>query len=449
MFKGLKIVSLLIGLVLLSQATPSLAQANPPLTIKIMTLNLHNGKDAQKQPNLTRLAGLIASEQPDILALQEVQRQQLENLKIPGYRGVSGPNANYIFFRFGNALLTRHQILYHRHHYLPSQKEQRGVDEVAIAVKGQVLRVLNTHIGLGRQEQQRQIDELARISSYLPGPLLITGDFNLEPTNRLLAGLAFQEVSLALGQYYKTFPAWQPTYLLDQIWCSHHFSILRAKPLAWDGSDHLPVVATLALTVPGPFPLQPVVIPDPTLTHNPLLPDIGLAQPRLSLALAKEASAANQQSWSGWVEVPFAKRLRFTAGYQNAQTQLAATYLKIIDLRDYFSYVGIRGKAEWGFTVASYSKRSRPWLEWSQYYRWSNRWGSKFILANGDQKPAVAWEQSYLPNQRTRLMLGIDSAAQFQAGIAYAPNRQLVLEVKLVKNKTATQYVLGWEHRFG
>ncbi len=442
--------SITIGIILVFlfalMLNTSLAENPGAPTLKIMTLNLHNGKDTDNQRNFTRFAELVAAEQPDIIALQEVQKKDLKYLNLPGYHSIAGPNANYAFFRFGNALLTRHPIVYHRHHYLPSQKEQRGVDEVAIEIKGQYLRVLNTHIGLGRDEQQRQIDEISRISRYLPGPLLITGDFNLEPSHQLLTGFNFNEVSSGLAAY-KTFPAKQPKYHLDQIWYNDHWQPVDARPVAWHGSDHLPVLAVLALKTAATVPAEPVAIPDPTLRHNPLLPDVGDHPFQTVLTFGRNNS---DNHWAGFVATPLYNGFHLNAGYNGNDPELAISYLKTIDLRDYYSLAGMRGKAEWDFSAAT-AFQGKPWLEWRQYYRWSDRWGSRILLATGGPRPDWGWEQYYLPVGKLRLMAGVNADSDFIAGVAVTPGKRQVVEVQYIESqsgKHGNEYRINWEYRF-
>jgi endonuclease/exonuclease/phosphatase family metal-dependent hydrolase len=426
--------------------TPTRARAETAnLTIKVMTLNLHNGKDSNQLSNFDRFAQLVALEQPDVISLQEVQVKHLNLLQSAGYQAIAGPNANHAFFRFGNALLTRHKIIYHRHHYLPSQKEQRGVDEVLLDLGGSSLRVLNTHIGLGQTEQQRQIDEIVRICGYLTGPLIITGDFNFEPTSKLLAGFPLREVSAVLGGY-KTFPAKRPRYQIDQIWYSPEFFPLKARPLNWDGSDHLPVMASLVLKTTTVLPRDPVAIPDPTLRHNPLLPDVGDISPQITLSGLHNPSAGHK-AVSGALEVPLTRRYRLTCGYDGTDLFLGFTYKQTIDLRDYFSLAGVRGKAEWNFTVAG-SDADDLWLEWRQYYRWSNRWGSNIMLSNQEDQPHCLWEQDYLPREKFRLQFGADSDFHLRAGIAFSPDQRQVFKVQYLQTDDDDQYRFGWECRW-
>jgi endonuclease/exonuclease/phosphatase family metal-dependent hydrolase len=433
---------IILSCFLLFWQRPASAAADQPALFKVITLNLHNGADAGGQSNLERFAKFVTDQQPDIIALQEVQPKLIKKLKIPGYRFITGPNANYIPFYFGNALLTRRPILYHRHHYLPSQKEQRGVDEVAIEVNGQTLRVLNTHIGLGREEQRRQIGELVRISGYLPGPVIITGDFNLEPANPLLREFPFREVNAAEVPY-KTFPAWQPQYQIDQIWYNDYLELRAARALPWDGSDHLPVTASLVLKNGSAETAGPVPIPDLTLQHNPLLPDVGEAKAKIGLTLSRSP----EDSLTGAIELPFEKRFLIRAASDGENSELALGYRQNIDLRDYYSLAGIRGKAQWDWAVAS-DLKGQAWLEWDQYYRWSNLWGTRLTLASGNQKPACSWEQYYLPTPKLRISAGYDSASEFRAGMAVTPGKRQVIQIQYRRGDSAEKYSLGWEYWF-
>jgi endonuclease/exonuclease/phosphatase family metal-dependent hydrolase len=437
-----KRVLIILSCLVISGQTLASASTTPTVALKVITLNLHNGKDARGERNLERFTQFVIAEQPDIIALQEVQPKDLKRLELPGYRVITGPNANYIPFYFGNALLTRRPILYHRHHYLPSQKEQRGVDEVAIAMNGQTLRVLNTHIGLGREEQRRQIRELVRISGYLPGPVLITGDFNLEPSNPLLREFPFREVSAAEVPY-KTFPAGQPKYQIDQIWYNDYLKLREARALRWDGSDHLPVTASLLLTNGAAVTAGPIPIPDLTLQHNPLLPDVGGAETKIGLTL----SHSPEDSLTGIIELPFKKHFLIRAGSDGENSELALGYRQNIDLRDYYSLRGVRGKAQWDWAVAS-DLSGQAWLKWDQYYRWSNLWGTRLILAGGEQKPACSWEHYYLPTPKLRISAGYDSASEFRAGLAFTPGKRQILQVQYRRGDSVEKYSLGWEYWF-
>lgn len=406
--------------------------------ITVMTLNLHNGRDSAGRSNLNRFLELIAAKEPDIIALQEVERGHLKSFEAAGYQIISGMNANLPFFRFGNVVLTKHKVLYHRHHYLPSQREQRGLNEVAIEIKGRYFRLLNTHLGLGRAEQIRQLNEIRRIADYLKGPLLIVGDFNLEPSNQLLKDFQFQQVG-AVFPLPKTFPAHNPRYLIDLIWYSRHWLPVEAEVIHWDGSDHLPVLSRLVFTDPQFIPLEKVEIPDLTKEYNPLLPDIGGTRYRLN-AIGIGNSDSEEINGNGTL---YLKNLSFAVESTAEQRIFSVGVSKRIDLRDYASLWGIRGKAEWSFRVSTVSGEA-PWLTWDQYYRWSNRWGTKISGSNGPG-PELKIEQMYLPLEKLRYRVGMDNKHGLMLGIALSPDKKQVFEVARFYKGEDYYWSLSWE----
>ena len=403
-----------------------------------MTLNLHNGRDMAGRSNLDSFLELIAEKQPDIIALQEVERRHLKSFAAAGYKIISGMNANLPFFRFGNVILTKNKVLYHRHHYLPSQREQRGLNEVAVEIKGRYFRILNTHIGLGRAEQMGQLNEIVRIADYLKGPLLIVGDFNLEPSNQLLKDFRFQQIGAAYP-LPKTFPTHNPRYQIDLIWYSRHWRPIEAEVIDWDGSDHLPVFSRFVFTEPHFTPLAKVEIPDLTKKYNPLLPDIGGVRYQLKVTGSKK-SASKEIDGEGTL---YLNDILFKVESAHDQPWFSIGLTKKLDLRDYASLWGVRGQGEWSFYLSAASQEE-PWLTWDQYYRWSNRWGTKITGTNGPG-PGFKIEQIYLPWDKLRYRLGIDSQHGYSLGIAFSLDKKGVLEIARFYDDQEHYWSLSWE----
>lgn len=428
---------LILTLVVLLSIQPLYADEEE-LAITIMTLNLHNGKDSVGESNLGRFLELTAERQPDIIALQEVERRHLQSFEAAGYQIIAGMNANLPRFRFGNVILTKHKVLYGRHHYLPSQREQRGVNEVAVEIRGRYFRVLNTHIGLGQMEQRQQLNEIMRIAGYLKEPLLITGDFNLEPSNQLLTDFRFQHVG-SIFPLPKTFPVHNPRYQIDLIWYSRHWQPVEAEVLDWDGSDHFPVLARLVLVEPHFIPLAKVEIPDITRENNPLLPDIGGTHYQLK---ATGSKYGNSTEINGGGRL-YLDHLLFEIESGNEQPSVSVGVVKQIDLRDYASLWGVRGQGQWSLSVSTASEEE-PWLTWDQYYRWSKRWGTKISSSNGPG-PELSIEQSYLPWDKLRYRLGVDNDHGFSLGIAVSPDQKQVFELAHFHSEPENYWSLSWE----
>lgn len=411
--------------------------AGEPLSITVMTLNLHNGRDSAGESNLERFLELIAAKQPDIIALQEVERRHLKSFETTGYQIISGMNANLPFFRFGNVILTRHKVVYHRHHYLPSRREQRGLNEVAVEIEGRYFRILNTHIGLGWAEQIQQLNEIMRIADCLNEPLLIVGDFNMEPSNKLLKDFRFQQIGSAFS-LPKTFPTNNPRSQIDLIWYSRHWRPVEAEALAWNGSDHLPVVSRLVFIEPYFVPLAKVEIPDLTKEYNPLLPDIGGT--RYKLHLTGVNNGASKEIGGGGRF--YLKNVSFGIDSNNNEQSFSAAIEKNIDLRDYASLWGVRGKAQWSFK-ASKTPDQDPWLTWEQYYRWSNRWGTK-ILTNNGPEPELQIEQMYLPSEKLRYRLAMDIDNGYAIGVAVTPSKNQVFELQRFRENEEYHWSMSW-----
>lgn len=347
-------------------------------------------------------------------------------------------NANLPLYRFGNVVLTRHKVVYDRHLYLPSQLEQRGLNEVAIEIKGRYFRVINTHIGLGWTEQLQQLNELIRISNYLHGPLLIMGDFNLEPTNKLLKNFPFQQIGADFS-LPKTFPTYNPCYLIDLIWYSEHWRPVEAEVLDWDGSDHFPVISRLEFVEPYYNSLAKVEIPDLTKKRNPLLPDIGVTKYQLILA-AINNSATEEIRGGG---IFYHKNVSLGIESDNEEPIFSVSIDKHFDLRDYASLWGIRGKAQWSFKVSD-TPDQNPWLTWEQYYRWNDHWGTKITTINEAVKPDFAIDQMYLPSEKLRYRLALDNDQGFTTGIALSPDKKQVFEIQRGRKNDEYYWSLSW-----
>ena len=220
--------SLLFALSMLGLASAPALALDRPLQVNVMTLNLHNGRNAAGADNIESLLRLVAEERPDLIALQEVEDSVLTRLKNSGYQIIHKGNANLGWFRFGNALLTKHPIARHRHYYLPSQLEQRGLLEVAVNFNGTIVRVFNTHLGLSHDDGNISGGRHPHPGSC-HGPLYSHGDFNVEPAKLFteltaLATEAGATLPLVIIPHRATL---RPTGL---IWYSRHWQAVRAAP---------------------------------------------------------------------------------------------------------------------------------------------------------------------------------------------------------------------------
>jgi endonuclease/exonuclease/phosphatase family metal-dependent hydrolase len=167
---------------------------------------------------------------------------------------------------YGNALLTRLPILdVQRHNISVTWREPRGALDVTLEAGGGPLRVLATHLGLGRYERRLQTLQLARlVDAGDPAvPCLVLGDLNeWLPASRHLAWLHRR---LGHTSPPPSFPSRWPFLRLDRLWLRPAAALdalqVHASPLARVASDHLPVrarfdTARLRIASGGHGPLE-------------------------------------------------------------------------------------------------------------------------------------------------------------------------------------------------
>ena len=195
----------------------------------ILSWNIQNGKGCDGIVSLERIADVVQGMcEPDVICLQEVTRglsygddqmapdqpAQLAEL-FSGYELVFGAAVDAIGddnrrWQFGNLTLSRLPILSAFCHPLPQPAEPgirhmpRQATEVCVAVDGNTLRVINTHLEFHSQRQRLeqivrlravQIDVAANVHSppvfddlgpyrRIDRPLdcVVCGDFNMGPS---------------------------------------------------------------------------------------------------------------------------------------------------------------------------------------------------------------------------------------------------------------------------
>jgi endonuclease/exonuclease/phosphatase family metal-dependent hydrolase len=228
-----------------------------PMKLRVLSYNIKYCRGMNGKVSLTAVASTIASTQPDLVGLQEVDyfnpRSAFadQTAKLGSRLGmyhIYGPNVTWGgVARFGNAVLSRYPIVYSENYLLPSQGEQRGLLRVEIKLAGQPVVFLSTHLGLNHQERLQQVDKIMAVTGGVCGPLLLAGDFNSRPDSEEVARVQSVLQAGDLTGAGLTFPADQPQYKIDYIFYSHHWSLTETKVFGSQASDHLPLTAVVEL----------------------------------------------------------------------------------------------------------------------------------------------------------------------------------------------------------
>lgn len=251
-----------IALGLLSGLTTS---AESPLRVRVLSYNIHHGEGRDSVVDLSRIAQVINSEAPDLVALQEVdsnvRRSELldepaELARLTKMQFSFGPNIPHQGGLYGNAVLSRWPIIKSKNHFLPSPYggEQRGVLEVAIQPPEmeRPLLFFATHFDYRRGSPERllsarMINEL--IASRGNVPALLAGDLNDTPASRPISELS-KRWQLANQSAVLTYPANYPWKQIDYVMLHprNHWRIIETRVIDERiASDHRPLLAVVEL----------------------------------------------------------------------------------------------------------------------------------------------------------------------------------------------------------
>ena len=236
--------------------------------LKVLSYNVHSCIGTDRQLNCGRIADVIAHIAPDIIGLQEldVGRQRTGGAD-QAHIVASLLSMEFHFHaalhvaeeRYGDAILTALPMKSVKAGMLPSSGEQRGALWTEISVGGREIQVFNTHLGLRNRDRVTQMATLLGpswigSSSCTGKPCILLGDLNSVGRSAAyrLVTRCLKDVQLQHGRQTRpTFPSRYPFMRLDHIFVSAGIEVLDVEvistPLARRASDHLPLVATIAI----------------------------------------------------------------------------------------------------------------------------------------------------------------------------------------------------------
>jgi len=216
--------------------------------LRVLTLNMRHARGPDGVVSLERVARAIEAYQPDLVALQEVDRWLSRSGWVHqarwlgerlGMYWVFGENLRVGLGGYGNALLSRYPILDFDNHRLTSSSEPRGCLEVTVRWGEQLVTVFVVHLGVDEEERRRQLATLETVTVG-QGPVILCGDFNDEDLPELDAGWRWLRTSA-------TFPAWGPVATIDRVYVSEAWRRAEAQVVEVGVSDHHAVLATMGL----------------------------------------------------------------------------------------------------------------------------------------------------------------------------------------------------------
>jgi len=249
----------------------------PPHKIKILTYNIYHGEAFYRPgtPNLHEIATVINDCQPDLVALQEVDRftqrsaqlygggtpQDLtaELAKLTGLHGVFGKAMEQHGGDYGEAILSRlpplPTLASPQTRILPTPKggEPRALLTIDYPLgRREKITFAATHL-CHQHEANRlaQVQDIIQVADAYAEPFILAGDFNFEtdePPYHVLAA-AMEDTGITAGNTALTWPYDKPTTRLDIVFVDkkHNWTVKDVTLINNDASDHFPVLVTLEL----------------------------------------------------------------------------------------------------------------------------------------------------------------------------------------------------------
>jgi endonuclease/exonuclease/phosphatase family metal-dependent hydrolase len=240
-----------------------------PLTLRVLTYNIHHGEGTDGVVDLSRLAGVVTSVRPDLVALQEVDEgterasgvdELAELARLTDLHGVFGKAMDYWGGEYGVAVLSRWPLLRTHNDPLPNLAEHEPrtalTVEVAVGNGGPRVEFTSTHLDQGRDPENRLAqarylnERLVRQDDHAT---ILAGDMNARPDTPVMEELEARWTNPPAADPTPIAPSGRPRLRVDYVlirpaasWRVVESSIVNETV----ASDHRPLLVVLEWTGP-------------------------------------------------------------------------------------------------------------------------------------------------------------------------------------------------------
>ena len=241
--------------------------------MRLLSYNIHKGIGGRdRRYRIGRIVDVIAAEDPDLVCLQEVDRnvRRTRHDDQPGTLAEAFGAAASLFQQnvyrrkgggYGNLVLSRwpfrktHQVSLRL-----KRRKPRGAQIAEVETPEGPLQLVHWHLGLAERERHWQVGHLLEHPSFRESvgqPTLIVGDFNDWRNTLALGPFArhgFHQATSPRSRF-RSFPANFPILSLDKAFFRGPIEIRQARivhsAMTRVASDHLPLVLDFHLNEGG------------------------------------------------------------------------------------------------------------------------------------------------------------------------------------------------------
>lgn len=240
-------------------------QVDSTRIVRVLTFNIYHGEtvNAEKQFDLDLLAKVINDENPDLVALQEVdfktnRARKYDLVTELGQRtkmqAIFGKAMAFDGGEYGEGVLSRTSFLSTKNHPLVARenKEPRAALETNITLKGgDTIRFVGTHLDHTKDETDRinQANQLNDLFTNDKKPTILAGDLNARPDSETMK-ILFKEWQQSDTKNTLTAPADSPRAKIDYVLFrpANKWRVLETKVICNDkATDHCVVLSVLEL----------------------------------------------------------------------------------------------------------------------------------------------------------------------------------------------------------
>ncbi|WP_322183867.1 endonuclease/exonuclease/phosphatase family protein [Neglectibacter caecimuris] len=245
------------------------------MKLRFMTYNIQHGINYHRQKELERRGGIWQEPVDLALMAEEIRRQKADIVGLNEIFG-GGPSPEYTgqaeqlaamlgchcYFAsalrlggnpYGNAILSRFPILEAKTIGIPDPpvRDEDAYYETRCVLRARFAEgftVLISHFGLAKAEARNAVETVLSLLREEKGPVVLMGDFNLEPDSPILAPL-FEELTDTAALFpcpLKSWPSDEPEQKIDYIFVKNA-QALEADIPPVEASDHRPHTALIEL----------------------------------------------------------------------------------------------------------------------------------------------------------------------------------------------------------
>jgi len=238
-----------------------------PSTLRVLTYNIHHGEGTDGRFDLSRLAEVMKSVQPDVVALQEVDRgtersggvDQLAELeRLTDMHAEFGKAMDYSGGGYGVAVLSRWPLSSAGNHPLPGSPDREPRTALTVRVgsgqRGPLLQFTSTHLDQGRDPEDRlaQARYLNELLARDQGqPAILAGDMNSRPDTEVLEIFETEWAEASAVDPSPISPSGRPRSRVDHVFFrpAASWRVLESRVIDERlASDHRPVLVVLEWT---------------------------------------------------------------------------------------------------------------------------------------------------------------------------------------------------------